>query len=81
MTDNVQLNAPVATDRVDDFGLIDYASPSVEPTYNEESHSFAEFDVSGDANDDLIDFDDAEADNVGSNNDGEEYSEAVEFSA
>ncbi|KAJ1791783.1 hypothetical protein LPJ67_001749 [Coemansia sp. RSA 1938] len=81
MTDNVQLNAPAATDRVDDFGLIDYASPSVEPTYNEESHSFAEFDVSGDANDDLIDFDDAEADNVGSNNDGEEYSEAVEFSA
>ncbi|KAJ2250766.1 hypothetical protein GGH97_000422 [Coemansia sp. RSA 475] len=81
MTDNVQLNAPAATDRVDDFGLIDYASPSVEPTYNEELHSIAEFDVSGDANDDLIDFDDAEADNVGSNNDGEEYSEAVEFSA
>ncbi|KAJ2832093.1 hypothetical protein J3B01_005016 [Coemansia erecta] len=81
MTDNVQLNAPAATDRMDDFGLIDYASPSVEPTYNEESHSVAEFDVSGDANDDLIDFDDAEADNVGSNNDGEEYSEAVEFSA
>ncbi|KAJ2477594.1 hypothetical protein IWW56_004247 [Coemansia sp. RSA 2131] len=80
MTDNVQLNAQAATDRVDDFGLIDYASPSVEPTYTDEPHSAAGFDASNDANDDLIDFDDAEADNVGSNNDGGEYSEAVELS-
>ncbi|KAJ1853500.1 hypothetical protein GGH12_002015 [Coemansia sp. RSA 1822] len=80
MTDNVQLNAQAATDRVDDFGLIDYASPLVEPTYTDEPHSAAGFDASNDANDDLIDFDNAEADSVGSNNDGGEYSEAVELS-
>ncbi|KAJ2730769.1 hypothetical protein H4R23_003238 [Coemansia sp. Cherry 401B] len=35
-TSNVSVNAQSATDRVDDFGLIDYESPSLEPTHIDE---------------------------------------------
>ncbi|KAJ2358173.1 hypothetical protein GGF43_000994 [Coemansia sp. RSA 2618] len=66
---NVQLNAQVATDLEDDFGLIDYASPSLEPT--EVADSFEPLPNTaasklnrGTADDGLIDFEDAESDVV-----------------